>query len=68
MRYVKLNPVRAGMAAAPQDWPWSSHAGLTAQAPGLPWLDAPAMLGYCVVGVDQKCYVISSFLCIFRNG
>ena len=23
-RYVELNPVRAGLAARPQDWPWSS--------------------------------------------
>ena len=24
-RYVVLNPVRAGMVAAPADWAWSSH-------------------------------------------
>ncbi|MDJ0748037.1 MAG: transposase [Woeseiaceae bacterium] len=24
MRYVELNPVRAGLVAAPEDWPWSS--------------------------------------------
>jgi putative transposase len=24
LRYVELNPVRAGLAAAPCDWPWSS--------------------------------------------
>ena len=24
MRYVELNPVRAGLAASPADWPWSS--------------------------------------------
>jgi REP element-mobilizing transposase RayT len=32
-RYVVLNPVRAGMAARPEDWPWSSYratAGLPA--------------------------------------
>jgi len=31
-RYVVLNPVRAGLAARPEDWPWSSYramAGLT---------------------------------------
>lgn len=27
MRYVELNPVRAGLCAAPQDWPWSSARG-----------------------------------------
>jgi putative transposase len=24
-RYIEANPVRAGLAAAPQDYPWSSH-------------------------------------------
>lgn len=27
MRYVELNPVRAGICRAPQDWPWSSARG-----------------------------------------
>lgn len=26
MRYIELNPVRAGMVAHPRDYPWSSHA------------------------------------------
>lgn len=26
MAYIDLNPVRAGMVAQPQAWPWSSHA------------------------------------------
>lgn len=25
-RYIEMNPVRAGMVAAPSDYPWSSHA------------------------------------------
>jgi putative transposase len=25
MRYVELNPVRAGMVAQPGDYPWSSY-------------------------------------------
>jgi len=42
-RYVVLNPVRAGMVARPEDWPWSSYrhtAGLTAAA-----LHAEALYG-----------------------
>lgn len=34
MRYIELNPVRAGLCAQPQDWPWSSaphHLGLARQ-------------------------------------
>ena len=27
MRYVELNPVRAGLCELPQDWPWSSARG-----------------------------------------
>ena len=33
-RYVALNPVRAGLAQRPEEWPWSSYAatvGLTSQ-------------------------------------
>ena len=42
-RYVELNPVRAGLVAAPGDWLWSScraHVGL-ADAPR--WLDVAAL-------------------------
>ncbi|MBF0326529.1 MAG: transposase [Alphaproteobacteria bacterium] len=57
LRYVALNPVRAGLVERPQDWPWSSvHAhlagkddGITAVAPILSripdfaiFLDQPA--------------------------
>jgi putative transposase len=35
-RYIELNPVRAGLAARPEDWPWSSaRAHLTGRADGL---------------------------------
>ena len=50
-RYVELNPVRAGMVAAPGDWPWSSYAALTLQAPCPPWLDRAAVWGY-LLGED----------------
>jgi putative transposase len=39
LRYVELNPVRARLRAAPEDWTWSSaaiHAGLQASPE---WLD-----------------------------
>jgi len=45
-RYVELNPVRAGLAAEPADWPWNSYATLTGQAPCPPWLDRAAVWGY----------------------
>lgn len=52
-RYVELNPVRAGMVAAPQDWAWSSyraHAGLAAM---VPWLDTLGLHGY-LLGRDAE--------------
>lgn len=50
-RYVELNPVRAKMVAAPGDWPWSSYAALTGQAPCPLWLDSAAVWGY-LLGAD----------------
>ena len=34
LRYVALNPVRAGLAARPEDWPWSSVRAQLAQGAG----------------------------------
>ncbi len=31
-RYVVFNPVRAGMVAAPEDWPWSSYRAMLGMA------------------------------------
>ncbi len=52
-RYVELNPVRAGMVAEPAEWPWSSYAALTDQAPSPPprWVDRAAVWGY-LLGED----------------
>ena len=50
-RYVVLNPVRAGMVARPEDWPWSSFratAGLPAPAyspEAAPFLTTAWLLG-----------------------
>lgn len=38
LRYVALNPVRAGLCGHPSQWPWSSHSALTGERP------APAFL------------------------
>jgi len=40
MRYIELNPVRAGMVAAPQDYPWSSYRrnALGESGPNADWL------------------------------
>jgi len=37
--YLALNPVRAGVARRPEDWPWSSYAALIGEAPPWPFVD-----------------------------
>jgi putative transposase len=43
-RYVVLNPVRAGMVAAPGDWPWSSYRAMAGEVPAPGWLETDAVL------------------------
>lgn len=50
-RYVELNPVRAAMVAAPQDWPWSSYRAHVGLCPSPPWLDTAGLHGL-VLGHD----------------
>jgi putative transposase len=42
MRYIELNPVRAGMVAMPQDYPWSSYRrnALGEGGPNADWLSS----------------------------
>jgi putative transposase len=39
MRYVVLNPVRAGMITHVQDWPWSNFRATAGMVPAPPWLE-----------------------------
>jgi len=43
-RYVVLNPVRAGMVGAPEQWPWSSHRAMIEEVPLPTWLAVDALL------------------------
>jgi putative transposase len=45
-RYVELNPVRAGMVAAPGEWPWSSYRAHIGQVPSPTWLDSAGLYGF----------------------
>ena len=38
VRYIALNPVRAGMVARAEDWPWSHHRALAGLTPVSDWL------------------------------
>ena len=37
-RYIVLNPVRAGLCAAPEDWVWSSYRATVGRKPVPPYL------------------------------
>ena len=45
-RYIHLNPVRAGMCANPEEYPWSSCRYYTVAAKALDWLQRGFILGY----------------------
>ena len=44
-RYIVLNPVRARMVAAPEDWPWSSYRAMIGIAQRPPFLETDWLLG-----------------------
>jgi len=45
MRYVALNPVRAGMVAQAGDWPWSSYRAMVGMSCRPDWLQTDWVLG-----------------------
>lgn len=45
-RYVELNPVRAAMVAAPEDWPWSSYLAHVGACEAPRWLDTAGLHAY----------------------
>lgn len=44
LRYVVLNPVKAGLATSPEAWPWSSHAATMGLVPGPRWFQAERVI------------------------
>jgi putative transposase len=45
MRYVVLNPVRAGMVGDAGDWPWSSYGAMVGKTSRPEWLQTDWVLG-----------------------
>ena len=45
-RYMPLNPVRAGMVAKPEDYPWSSYRSDSGHSATPAWLKTDFILGY----------------------
>ncbi|MYM22269.1 addiction module toxin RelE [Duganella sp. FT135W] len=52
VRYVVLNPVRAGMVAAPGEWRWSSYQLMVQDAPAPSWLETDWILS--LFGLDRE--------------
>jgi REP element-mobilizing transposase RayT len=53
VRYVVLNPVRAGLVDHPAAWPWSSHRGTAGLEPAPPFLDV-AWLDLAIGGASRE--------------
>jgi len=45
-RYIVLNPVRAGICRAPEDWPWSSYSGTIGLTPPPSFLTVEDVLAW----------------------
>lgn len=43
-RYVVRNPVKAGLCAGPEEWPWSSYAATIGHTDGFSFVDASIVL------------------------
>jgi hypothetical protein len=52
VRYISLNPVRAGICAAPEEWPWSSYPAMIGRAAPWPFLCRPRVLE--LFGADPR--------------
>jgi REP element-mobilizing transposase RayT len=62
-RYVVLNPVRAGMVGAPQDWPWSSfRVMLDGHEPELKSLDTEWSLSWFGLKHDDAVRAYAQFV------
>ena len=56
-RYLHLNPVRAGLAEQPADYPWTSYVAYMNPHARAPWLDCARVLGEFGVGdVAREAY------------
>ncbi|MDX6407158.1 MAG: REP-associated tyrosine transposase [Gaiellaceae bacterium] len=45
IRYIVLNPVRAGLCGSPEDWPWSSYRACAGAELAHPFLSVDLVLG-----------------------
>jgi putative transposase len=51
-RYIPLNPVRAGLCPAPEDWPWSSYRAIAGFVRPPRFLNTSVTLGWFGAGAE----------------
>jgi putative transposase len=61
VRYIHLNPVRAGMAASPDDYPWSGHRGYLG-IEVLPWLTTDWVLSMFSADIQKSRNAYANFV------
>ena len=60
VRYIHLNPVRAGIVAAADEYPWSGHGAYLGKEQ-LPWLTTDYVLSMFSTGAEQARKAYDSF-------
>jgi REP element-mobilizing transposase RayT len=68
IRYVVLNPVRAGMAVTAAEWPWSSYAITCCDAPAPAWLDSDWLLSQFGEQRSAAIHAYREFVAAGRDG
>ena len=59
-RYIHLNPVSAGLASVPEQWPWSSASAYLNIIPTPQWLATDAILS--MFGARGSCQTYANYL------
>ena len=71
VRYVELNPLRAGFVASPADWPWSSYRAHVGLAEPYPWLDIDVvqghLLGRGVEGMSDRRTAVARYVALVAS-
>jgi REP element-mobilizing transposase RayT len=66
-RYVVLNPVRAGMVAMPDAWPWSSYGMTCSDAPAPEWLKTDWLLSQFAAQRSDAVHAYREFVAAGRG-
>jgi len=61
VRYIHLNPVRAGLVASPEEYPWSSHRAYLGRET-LPWLTTDWLLAQFGEQLDKAHAAYTTFV------